>query len=150
VRRLHNFRNLKQPIGLFKSNMLGAMQLYGISQRRACVALGVKRSTIRHQVRCAGDEAGLRSDIILLSSRYRRYGYRRITAMLHAEGWGVNHKRVERIWREEGLKIPRKQPKRGRLYLNDGSQKLETGLQIRGWTQKGDVISKYEPFHPRP
>jgi len=97
------------------------MQLYGISQRRACVALGAHRTTIRHHGRCAGDESRLRSDIIRLSSRYGRYGYRRITAMLHAEGWGVNHKRVERIWREEGLKIPRKQPKRGRLYLNDGS-----------------------------
>ena len=41
--------------------------------------------------------------------------------MLHAEGWQVNHKRVERLWREEGLKVPAKQPKRGRLYLNDGS-----------------------------
>ena len=97
------------------------MQRYGISQRRACVVLGAHRTTIRHYARCAGDEARLRSDIIRLSSRYGRYGYRRITAMLHAEGWGVNHKRVERIWREEGLKIPKKQPKRGRLYLNDGS-----------------------------
>lgn len=97
------------------------MQLYGISQRRACVILGAHRTTIRHHGRCAGDEDRLRSDIIRLSSRYGRYGYRRITAMLHAEGWRVNHKRVERIWREEGLKIPKKQPKRGRLYLNDGS-----------------------------
>ena len=97
------------------------MQLYGISQRRACVALGAHRTTIRHNGRRDSDEYRLRSDIIRLSSRYGRYGYRRITAMLHAEGWGVNYKRVERIWREEGLKIPKKQPKRGRLYLNDGS-----------------------------
>lgn len=41
--------------------------------------------------------------------------------MLHQEGWQVNHKRVERIWRREGLKVPKKQPKRGRLWLNDGS-----------------------------
>ena len=52
---------------------------------------------------------------------YGRYGYRRITAMLHREGWRVNHKRVERIWKQEGLKVPKKQPKRGRLWLNDGS-----------------------------
>jgi putative transposase len=97
------------------------MQRYGIAQRRACVALGVQRTTIRHNSRRAGDEARLRSDIIRLSSQYGRYGYRRITAMLHAEGWRVNHKRVERLWREEGLKVPQKQPKRGRLYLNDGS-----------------------------
>ena len=56
-----------------------------------------------------------------MASRYGRYGYRRITALLRAEGWRVNHKRVERIWRREGLKVPRKQPKRGRLWLNDGS-----------------------------
>lgn len=97
------------------------MQRYGISQRRACVALGAHRTTIRHHGSRAGDDARLRSDIIRLSSRYGRYGYRRITAMLHAEGWYVNHKRVERIWQQEGLKVPQKQPKRGRLYLNDGS-----------------------------
>jgi len=52
---------------------------------------------------------------------YGRYGYRRITALLRAEGWPVNPKRVARIWRCEGLKVPRRQPKRGRLWLNDGS-----------------------------
>ncbi len=52
---------------------------------------------------------------------YGRYGYRRITALLRNEGWRVNHKRVWRIWRQAGLKVPQKQPKRGRLWLNDGS-----------------------------
>ena len=52
---------------------------------------------------------------------YGRYGYRRITAMLRREGWRVNHKRVARLWRREGLKVPSKQPKRRRLWLNDGS-----------------------------
>jgi putative transposase len=63
------------------------------------------------------------ADIISLATKYGRYGYRRITAMLNnsATGWQVNHKRVERIWRQEGLKVPKKQPKRGRLWLNDGS-----------------------------
>lgn len=56
-----------------------------------------------------------------LARAYGRYGYRRITALLHGEGWRVNHKRVERIWREEGLKVPKKQPKRARLWLTDGS-----------------------------
>jgi putative transposase len=59
--------------------------------------------------------------IIELATQYGRYGYRRITAMLKQEGWMVNHKRVERIWRQEGLKVPEKQPKRKRLWLNDGS-----------------------------
>ena len=59
--------------------------------------------------------------MVRLTSQYGRYGYRRITALLQAEGWRVNHKRVERIWRQEGLKVPAKQPPRGRLWLNDGS-----------------------------
>ncbi len=59
--------------------------------------------------------------IIELATQYGRYGYRRITAMLRQEEWQVNHKRVERIWRSEGLKVPKKQPKRRRLWLNDGS-----------------------------
>jgi transposase InsO family protein len=59
--------------------------------------------------------------IIDLASQYGRYGYRRITALLRNEGWQVNHKRVERIWRQEGLKVPKKQPKKGRLWLTDGS-----------------------------
>ena len=67
------------------------------------------------------DEDALTTDIIRLASQYGRYGYRRITALLRTEGWHVNVKRVQRIWRREGLKVPQKQPKRGRLWLNDGS-----------------------------
>jgi transposase InsO family protein len=67
------------------------------------------------------DEVALTADIIEFARRYGRYGYRRITALLRAAGWTVNRKRVERIWRREGLKVPAKQPKRGRLWLNDGS-----------------------------
>jgi putative transposase len=63
----------------------------------------------------------LRGEIVRLAREYGRYGYRRITALLWWEGWQINHKRVERIWREEGLKVPHKQPKRGRLWLGDGS-----------------------------
>jgi transposase InsO family protein len=79
------------------------------------------RSTQRHHGEEADDEEMLTARIITLASQYGRYGYRRITAMLQMEGWLVNHKRVERIWRQEGLKVPKKQPKRGRLWLNDGS-----------------------------
>ena len=67
------------------------------------------------------DEDALTADIIALASQYGRYGYRRITALLREAGWAVNVKRVERIWRREGLKVPQKQPKKGRLWLNDGS-----------------------------
>jgi len=67
------------------------------------------------------EEERLTAEIIKLATLYGRYGYRRITALLRQEGWRVNHKRVERIWRRERLKVPKKQPKRGRLWLNDGS-----------------------------
>ena len=67
------------------------------------------------------DEAALTADIIALALQYGRYGYRRITALLREVGWRVNRKRVERIWRQEGLKVPQKQPKKGRLWLTDGS-----------------------------
>ena len=79
------------------------------------------RSTQRHVRKVPDDEECLVSQIISLASQYGRYGYRRITALLRNDGWRVNHKRVERIWRQAGLKVPQKQPKRGRLWLNDGS-----------------------------
>ena len=69
----------------------------------------------------ADDEAALTGALVKLAREYGRYGYRRVTALLRAEGWMVNHKRVERIWRREGLKVPARQPKRGRLWLNNGS-----------------------------
>jgi putative transposase len=59
--------------------------------------------------------------MVQLASDYGRYGYRRVTALLRAEDWQVNHKRIERLWRQEGLKVPQKQPKRRRLWLNEGS-----------------------------
>ena len=93
----------------------------GVSQRRACQVLGQPRSTQRHVRKVPEDEEQLLERIVSLASQYGRYGYRRITAMLRNEGWRINHKRVERIWRQEGLKVPAKQPKRGRLWLTDGS-----------------------------
>jgi transposase InsO family protein len=92
-----------------------------VSERRVCRVLGQPRSTQRYQKRVAQDEEILTTRMVALASEYGRYGYRRITAMLRGEGWQVNHKRVERLWRREGLKVPAKQPKRGRLWLNDGS-----------------------------
>lgn len=97
------------------------MQRYGVSERHACAALGVHRSTVRRPSQKRDEEEALTQDIIRLAQQYGRYGYRRITALLRLEGWRINHKRVERIWREQGLKVPKKQPKRKRLYLNDGS-----------------------------
>ena len=97
------------------------MVKFSVSERFACKVLGQHRSTQRKKPQSRPDEEALTTDIIRLASRYGRYGYRRITAMLRSEGWTVNAKRVERIWRREGLKVPQKQPKRGRLWLNDGS-----------------------------
>ena len=96
-------------------------QKLDVSERRACMALGQSRGLQRRLPIRDDDEAALTSDIIRLATRYGRYGYKRITALLRVEGWVVNHKRVERIWRQEGLKVPQKHKKRGRLYLNDGS-----------------------------
>ena len=92
-----------------------------VSERRACRVLEPARSTQRRQPVVPRDEDALTAAIVGLASAYGRYGYRRITALLRRAGWQVNHKRVERIWRREGLKVPEKQPKRGRLWLNDGS-----------------------------
>jgi transposase InsO family protein len=83
--------------------------------------LGQPRSSQRYRARVREDEPRLVQAIVALASWYGRYGYRRITGLLRLMAWRVNHKRVERIWRQEGLKVPRKQPKRGRLWLNDGS-----------------------------
>lgn len=83
--------------------------------------MGQVRSTQWRKLKISDDEHALTSAIVDLARRYGRYGYRRITALLRAQGWHVNHKRVARIWRREGLKVPQKQPKRGRLWLSDGS-----------------------------
>ena len=92
-----------------------------VSERRVCAALGQHRATQRKPPRGRDDEERLTADIIELARQYGRYGYRKITALLRDAGWLVNAKRVERIWKREGLKVPPRQPKRGRLWLADGS-----------------------------
>jgi putative transposase len=84
--------------------------------------LGQHRSTQRRIPTGPDDEARLTADIVELARQYGRYGYRKIAELLRTTaGWVVNDKRVERIWRREGLKVPAKQPKRSRLWLADGS-----------------------------
>jgi len=93
-----------------------------LSERRVCRALGQHRSTQRHVPTGLDDAERLTTDIVELARQFGCYGYRKIAELLRARaGWVVNDKRVERIWRREGLKVPVKQPKRGRLWLNDGS-----------------------------
>ena len=93
-----------------------------MSERRVCRVLGQHRSTQRRVPAGRDDEELLIADVTELARQYGRYGYRKIAELLRSTaGWIVNDKRVERIWRREGLKVPAKQPKRGRLWLNDGS-----------------------------
>lgn len=101
--------------------MQAAQERFLLSERRVCRALEQPRSTQRYKQQKSNDEGMLTLRVVELASQYGRYGYRRITALLQHEGWSVNHKRVERLWRQEGLKVPTKQRKRGRLWLNDGS-----------------------------
>lgn len=93
----------------------------GIAERRVCRVLSQPRSTQRHRPQTTVFTERVRTRMTELACQYGRYGYRRITALLRQEGFRVNHKRVERLWRAEGLKVPKRQPKRGRLWFNDGS-----------------------------
>jgi putative transposase len=94
---------------------------YAVSERHACRLLGQWRGTQRYEPIQRVDEEELTGAIIALATKYGRYGYRRITALLRTVGWQVGKDRVERIWRREGLKVPAKQKARRRLWLNDGS-----------------------------
>ena len=95
--------------------------MFDISQRRACQVISQPRATQRYKRVIKNDEVVLVKRMIELTKQYGRYGYRRVTALLQSEGFRVNHKRIERLWRREGLKVPQKQPKRKRLWFNDGS-----------------------------
>ena len=83
--------------------------------------LGQHRSTQRHIPKGRADEDRLVADMIKLAKQFGRYGYRRIATLLREAGWSVSDGRIARLWRREGLKVPQKQPKKGRLWLNDGS-----------------------------
>ena len=91
------------------------------------------RGTQRYLPRTAADEAALTERIIELARRFHRYGTPRITAMLNGEdGWHVNHKRVERIWQQEGLKVPPRQRKRRRVWREDGTS-------VRIYNDRGEI-----------
>ena len=136
----------------------------GVSERRASRVLGHPRSTQRYKPVPAEDEKALTEEIVELPSQFGRYGFRRITAFLRQRGRHVNHKRVERIWRREGLWVPAKQPKRGRLWLSDGScvplrsawkdhvwaydfvyLRLHDGTEVRLLTETDQSVSVFWP-----
>ena len=100
--------------------MIHVRQKLGSSERRACRTIGVARSSQRYEV-CPEDDDSLRLALVRLAKQYGRYGYRKIAESLRIEGWQVNHKKVERLWREEGLQIPQRHRKRKRLYHKDSS-----------------------------
>lgn len=92
-----------------------------MSERRACKIIGQARTTQRYQPKTNIENECLRERVIELAEEYGRYGYRTITDLLNNEGWSIGKDAVYTIWREEGLQVPQKQPKRGRLWLADGS-----------------------------
>ena len=100
--------------------MIHTRQKLNTSERRTCAVLGVSRSSVHYQAK-AQDDVTLRLAMIRLAKQYGQYGYRKITELLRIEGWHVNHKKIERLWREEGLKLPERHKKRRRLYNKDSS-----------------------------
>jgi len=116
------------------------MEQLNVSERRVCRVLNQPRSTQRYHPKIRRCEERLIEQMTDLATKYGRYGYRRITALLQREGWEVNHKRVERLWRKEGLKVPQKQPKKKRLWLNDGSC-IRRRLQFKDHVWSYDFVA---------
>lgn len=89
----------------------------GVSERLACQAVGMNRSSYRYRPRRADEQekAAVREQVVALAHKHRRYGYRRITVLLRRQGRRVNHKRIWRLWRAEGLSLARKRPRKRRL-----------------------------------
>jgi transposase InsO family protein len=95
--------------------VIHVQKTFEISERRACQAIDQPRSTQRYSGKRAVIDQALSARMSELSREYPRYGYRRVWALLRREGWEVNKKRVLRIWREQGLKVPHDQHKSRRL-----------------------------------
>ena len=113
-------KNQGLTAGDLRGAIVQARHKLGTSERRTCRVLGVARSTLRYESD-AKNEDDLRLALIRLAKQDGRYGYRKVDELLRAEGWSVNHKKVARIWREEGLQLPHRHKRRKRLYHHDGS-----------------------------
>ena len=98
-----------------------AQDKFNLSERRACKLIGISRSLNRYQPQENRFKEELGERVIYFAKLYGRYGFRKVTGLLRQDGWDVGRDIVHRIWREEGLQVPQKQPKRGRLWFNNGS-----------------------------
>jgi putative transposase len=93
---------------------------FGISERRACRVVGQPRSSQRYVSTKAINDAALAERMVALSHENPRYGYRRVWALLRREGWAVNKKRIQRLWKEADLKVPAsRKRKRRRLGTSE-------------------------------
>ena len=110
-----------------------------LSERRSCALVGVSRSTARYVRKTNGGDEKLRERISGLANENRRYGCRRIHALLKREGWHVNIKRVHRIWKAEGLGLKRKRPKRRRQSpKGEVRRKAERPNEVWSWDFEHD------------
>ena len=109
-----------------------------VSQRRACKTLGQPRSTQRYQATQREDDQRLLDRILELVREFPRYGYRMITRLLRQEGWQVNFKRIYRIWKREGLKVPIKKVKKRRLGDRSGGIRRR-----RAGTSQPRLVSRF-------
>ena len=105
----------------------------GVSERWACQVTGQHRSTQRYELKTAEDDAALRAALRKISEDKPRWGYRRAHARLIEEGWSVNKKRVQRLWRDEGLRVPRRKRKRARLGDNRDAKRLRAERPDHVW-----------------
>ena len=114
-----------------------------MSQRRACQVLAQQRSTQRYQAKeVSADEQQLLSRMHELVRKYPRYGYRMIGAKLRQEGWRLNPKRMYRLWRQEGFKVPKKTRKKRRLGHHGNSC-------VRRRAQHKDHVWTWDFIHDR-
>jgi putative transposase len=105
----------------------------GSSQRRTCSVLGQHRSTQRYVIRIAADESALVGRIEEIARAHPRYGERMVCGRLRRDDWRVNHKRVHRLCRREGLRVPRKQRRKRHLGVS------ANGIDRRRATRPNDV-----------
>jgi putative transposase len=105
----------------------------GVSERRACQIAGQHRSTQRHEPERAPDDQALRARLREISAEKPRWGYRRAHARLIEEGWSLNRKRTQRLWRAEALRVPARKRKRRRLGDNSDGKRLRAGRPDQVW-----------------